>query len=481
MSVFQASRPAPPRRLRPAALPAAAALLALAGGCDGSFSMGGPGEETESAAAPERERTRVRVAELEQREMVHAIETHTVVESERQIQLFPRIAGVVTEVLVEEGDMVSAGQVLLRMDRRELELSLEEAQVSADEARSTVDQLELAAREAESRVAALQRSFEQAERDHTRNERIAITEGDGPALISEKDLDASRLVRDTALGELEQARLALERARVEQAAARTAVARAVLVGKQAEIALSHTELVAPFDGVIAERTAELGDMASTATPAYVLSDPFRLRVRFFRPQRELDLFSRAATEEVASGAHELAIEATAEAHPGRAFRGRIQRIAPTIDTAAGAFRVTAELERSAIDDTHAVLLPGMLVRLRIVTDRHPDALVVPKRAVRREGDATLVFAVRDDVARRIEVHEGFTSDEHVEITVADDSELAPGDLIVVVGNRDLEDGVEVDIEDRRPAAAEEAPAEPAVADGDVEDAQAASGDEIAGG
>ncbi len=459
--------PRPPHRPRRAPL-AALAVAALAAACDVQF---GPpeGDDEVQASAPERERTRVRVAEVEAREMVFAIETHTVVESERQIQVFPRDVGVVMEVLVEEGDSVAAGQALARLDRRERELAVDEAAVAADEARATIDQLELVAKETEARVAALRRTFEQAERDHARNERIAATGGEGPALISDKDLDASRLARDSARGELEQALLALERARVEQTSARTAIDRADLAKKQAEVALSHTELVAPFDGVIAERTVELGDMASTSTPAFVLTDPFHLRVRFYRPQRELGLFTLDPADAASASAPDLAIEATAEAFPGRTFRGTIQRVAPTIDSEAGAFRVTASLDRTAVDDSSAVLLPGMLVRLRIVTDRHPDALVVPKRAVRREGDATLVFAVEDGLARRVEVREGFTTDEDVEVIVADGSRLAPGDRVVVVGNRDLEDGAEVEIEGPRtpPAAATAASEGASPAEGDA--------------
>src|SRR6185503_17074739 len=97
-----------------------------------------------------------------------------------------------------------------------------------------------------------------------------------------------------------------------------------------------------------------GDTIAASTPAFVLTDPTRLRAIFHRPQRELEMF-RGALHASGNGgsdgpATELAIVATAEAMPGKHFRGRIERIAPTIDAASGNFRVTARMEAQADDD-----------------------------------------------------------------------------------------------------------------------------------
>ena len=87
---------------------------------------------------------------------------------------------------------------------------------------------------------------------------------------------------------------------------------------------------------------------------------------------------------------------------------------------------------------------GMLLRLRLVTERHEDALTLPKRALRREGETTLVFVAEEGRARRVQVEEGFSSDEHVEVT-AIDGRLEEGMQVVVVGNRDLEDGQRIEL------------------------------------
>ncbi|MCA9001333.1 MAG: hypothetical protein KDB61_05385, partial [Planctomycetes bacterium] len=109
--------------------------------------------------------------------------------------------------------------------------------------------------------------------------------------------------------------------------------------------------------------------------------------------------------------------------------------------------VTIALEQPAADDARPPLLPGMMVRLFIITERHPEALVVQKRALRREGDRRHIFVVREGVAQRVNVEEGLLGELDVEIFPPDGSDLVVGDQVVVVGGRDLEDGARVQATD----------------------------------
>ena len=110
----------------------------------------------------------------------------------------------------------------------------------------------------------------------------------------------------------------------------------------------------------------------------------------------------------------------------------------------------------------------MLVRLSIVTDRHSDALVVPKRALRREADQVFLFVADGEVARKIEVQEGFSDDNHVEVFSVSGPPLAVGMDVIVVGSRDLEDGVAVRVENEQPDdGADEGPGEAAPDESDA--------------
>lgn len=378
------------------------------------------------------------------------LETTTTVESEREIQVFSRATGNAVEVLAEEGDRVAAGAVLARLDRREQELAVRDAQVALDEARTAQKRAELAVPEAREKLKNARRAAEQAEIDYQRDLKLASS-GDLPSSVSKKALDASLLARDNALHQIEQDELALRRAEFESNSSTTAIARAEVQLERARVALSHTEVSAPFAGVIAKRSVKVGDAVGPAAAVYTLTDPDKLRAVFHRPQRELALFARA---DGAASAARLEVWATTEALPDRTFRGEVLRTSPTVDAASGSFRVTATLER---ESDGARLLPGMLVRLRIAVGSHPQALVVPKRAFSREGGQGHVFAVRDGVARRVEVEEGYSDDQRMELVLAAGAKLEVGEPVILVGGRDIEDGTLVDAQSET-AAAPRAPA-----------------------
>jgi membrane fusion protein (multidrug efflux system) len=445
--------------------------LVLLAGCRPEDAALAGSAATETGLKP-RERSRVLVERVVEREMVRTLETTTKIESEFQHEIVPRASGLITEVLVDEGDHVAQGQVLARLDDREARIGVGEAEVALKQARDDVPKLELAIQEAEARADNARRTYEQAQRDLERNETIATAADDRPGLLSAKELELSRLQRDQALSNHDTAKVALQRARIEFDNAKNSVARAELALEQARLLYSYMEIVAPAKGVIALRALHVGDsVAATASfsaragvAGFTLVDTDDLRVVFYRPQRELALFRpRSEANGGSEKVPDLELTAETEALPGAKFRGSIERVSPTIDAQSGAFRVTARMQVEAIDDPSAKLLPGMLVRLAIVTERHPHALVVPKRAVLREGEVARIVVVRDGRARRLTVEEGLADDEFVEVRAHGDDALAVGDQVVVVGNRDLEDGAEVEIE--TPANDAAPPAKPAESDG----------------
>ncbi|MBK7641724.1 MAG: efflux RND transporter periplasmic adaptor subunit [Planctomycetes bacterium] len=424
-------------------------LACLAAACSGK-SPADPGAS--AAALKKREAPRVRAEPVVQREMVRTLESTTVVESEKEIKLFPRASGTLLEMKVEEGDSVEAGAVLALLDAREAQAKVDEARVALQEAQDSDAKLAIQEREAQSKVESARLGMEQKVREYDRNEKAA-------GIISEQALDQLRLARDTSRSDFDAAKLALERAQADTKASKTTQEKSRLALERAQLDLSYTQVVAPFAGVIAQRSVKVGDQVSPATQAFVLTDAQNLRAVFYRPQRELALFQPAAGQQ--EGLSAIEIRASAEALPGVALRGQIQLVSPSIDAQSGNFRVTARLETAGGKNEPRKLLPGMLVKLSIVTDRHPGALVVPKRALRREGEANLLFVVREGHARRVEVDEGFTDDQFEEVIPHEGFTLAPGEAVVVVGNRELEDGAEVELEASAPKPVEKPADKPA--------------------
>ncbi len=442
----------------PLALALASQILAGLAGlfCAACGSEIAGGEDEAAGGARKHAAPLVIAAVVEKSPMVRYLETTTKIESEREITIHPETAGIVVAVLAEEGDEVEAGDVLCELERADEELAKRDAEVALKESQNALGQPALDRAEAEARLTSAELAEEQAKRDYDRDQRL-FEATDVASAVSRQKLEASRLAMETAKSNRELAQIALEKVGLAKDQAQTAVDRAQVALGRAEHALLQRTVKAPFAGTVATRFVRPGQSVSPAEPIFVLTDTEHIRAVFFRAQEELDLF-RLSAEGLDGSA--LTFEATTEALPGQRFTGRVLRVSPTIDRDSGQFRVTGIFDPPAAGGP--ALLPGMLVRLRIATDRHTDALVVVKRAVRREGEVAFVLKIgADDTLERIAVHEGFEDDQRVEIVPASAGALSAGDRIVAVGSRDLEHGDKVKLEGAEvpPADAEPAPAE----------------------
>ena len=428
----------------------AAAFLALAacspGGIEtanGAERADGEGSEATFEGLKRAQATKVLTAPLDQREMVRVITTTVTAESETEIQVFPRTAGMVQSVVVEEGDRVQRDDVLIEIDPRGYQAALAAARIALREAGDARRTIELTVDETGAMVQRAQLTYDQSVRELERKE-------DASNVISRNDLDLLSLSVSTNKADLSAQEIAAQKASAALASQEIAIERAQLQIDRAELDLSFTKVVAPFDGVIARRDVRVGDLVSNAASVFVLTDIDNVRAVVSRAQRELTFFrnaedrARKASDGDATGREALDIVIEPEALPGAQYTGRILIVSPTIAAPSGQIRVTLGVDQPGPGDSRLPVLPGMLLRVRIVTERHPDALVVPKRALVREGDSYFVFTIDDGAARRVEVREGFTDDEEVEVIPETPGDLEVGATIVVVGNRELDDGDRVE-------------------------------------
>jgi membrane fusion protein (multidrug efflux system) len=124
--------------------------------------------------------------------------------------------------------------------------------------------------------------------------------------------------------------------------------------------------------------------------------------------------------------------------PGAVIVGAVERIAPTVDMETGTVKVTAALIPGDLR-----IPAGILVKIKLVLDRHESALLIPKKALFHEGDFVYCYVVREDKAVRVEVFGGYETDEEIE--AAEGTLLLADDVVVVVGADRLGDGDSVEI------------------------------------
>ena len=187
-----------------------------------------------------------------------------------------------------------------------------------------------------------------------------------------------------------------------------------------------SRITAPIAGVITSRLVKLGERVTADKALFRIVEMVDKITVIQVPEREI---SRLKSGQPAY--------LTTDNLPGRKFTGGIKRIAPAVDPASGTFKVTVGLK-----DPQGELRPGMFVAVHIITDTHPNALLIPKEALVYENGLAHVFIVEQDtVARRMRLEPGFGDENYMEAL----SIVQENDKVVTVGQNGLKDGSRVKV------------------------------------
>ena len=235
---------------------------------------------------------------------------------ENQVELAAQRDGVVAQVLVETGASVKRGQLLAKLDDRQLTADRDAA---AAKARST--EADLKNWEATLKVA-------QAERD--RSEQLWAAK-----IIAKNQQEKAKFQYDATAFEVERQR---EDMKYAQETARSL-----------ELELGKTRIIAPFDGVVARRYLHVGQQVAKNDRLFWISAVSPLRVKFALPESYLGRV-RKGTELI------VATSAT----PGEVHQARVVLVSPVVDPSSDTIDVTAELQGPS-----AGLRPGMTVNIRL--------------------------------------------------------------------------------------------------------------------
>ena len=273
----------------------------------------------------------------------------------REVSLAFRTPGRVSQVLVDEGDVVQAGQVLARLDTTPQDNSLHSAQaaLATAQARNALVHHGFRTEEiqqAQERVNAASASLTEAQIQLSRQSTL-VPAGATP----QKALDAAQSAHDQAQANLKAAQaqlLLLQRGnRVEEVAESDAAvlqARANL--DSAKLAQSDGGLVAPSAGIILTRAIEPGTMVQVGSPAFSLSLTRPVWVRAYVPEVQLGQFPNGAK-----------VELFTDSRPGQPYHGVVGFVSPT-----------AEFTPKSVETTD--LRTTLVYRIRIVVSDADEQL-----------------------------------------------------------------------------------------------------------
>ncbi len=375
-------------------------------------------DATESEPARLVRTTNVRIGTIR-----NEIETSGDLEAEFWADLHPRSSGFVRTLSVEEGDRVEHDAILATLDDDQVRLELTSAEIRIRETERQLERQAATIAELEQRLE--QQKLLEARKLQEYSRAVDIPEG----VLSEEEVAEKRYQYEDAKIARGAAELALRGAE-EDARVTTARLEAAEVERDvAALMLEHTNIRAPIPGVIAERNIRVGARIGPESKAFTLVDTSRLVAYVHVPQREVRFLAAGQRAEI-----------RCDAVPGRVFTGRVRTVSPVID--AGNLKLTLE-----VDNPEDLLIPGMFLSIRIILDEHENARLVPKKALLHDRDRPYVFVVRDGIARRVDIEQGYRDRDSVEALVPDDATAeALAAPVVIRGQENLEDGVRVRIE-----------------------------------
>jgi RND family efflux transporter MFP subunit len=311
---------------------------------------------------------------------------------EATVDVAPRVGGRIESVLVKMGDRVAKGQLIAKMEDRDITEQIKQAQANLE-----VNTATASARENDLRVA--QNNFTRAQAQ------------DKAGLVSKQQLEDAESRYNAALAQVDVAR-----AQATQTRARI---------DELKITLGNTNILSPVDGFVGRRNLDPGAFAGTNTIICSVVDIDTVRLVANLVEKD---FRR-----IAPG---VEARVRVDAFEGETFAGKVSRVAPVFDPATRT--ATMEIE---VPNPGFRLKPGMYARVQLTVDRRSNALVVPRAAVVDIEGQRGVFLVDGQTARFRAVQTGLQDNERVEIL----SGLQEHERVVTVGSLALRDGDRISV------------------------------------
>tara|TARA_B100000959_G_scaffold180159_1_gene188479 strand:- start:6684 stop:7865 length:1182 start_codon:yes stop_codon:yes gene_type:complete len=343
----------------------------------------------------------VNVSILTQRVISPSILASGFLAHEEEVMLSSEVIGKVSELFVEEGDVVTQGRLVLRVDDKNFIAGFEQSEAAVSITAIDIERQEI-------RIENLKRQFERSESLYERD------------LIGEEAFEVARNQLDLANIDLlsSRARLAQAKAQLDQ------------VNDQ----LSKTQIISPIDGVITSLDIKVGETAiasSTNIPGsslMTIANPASIYTEVLVDEADV------ANIEVGQRTEIVAI-----AYPDQPMQGVVRFIANTAKIAQGRQGLSFVVKIDITDPGDVILRPGMSCRAEIFTRQDQEVAAVPIQAILFEEDRAelrsdyFIFVNDDGVARKTKVEVGLSDDEYQELMSEIDADVE----IVIGPNQEL--------------------------------------------
>jgi len=323
-------------------------------------------------------------------------------------QVGSEISGVVLQRLVQEGDQVKPGDLLVVLKSDELLAQVRQAELALTELASSRRP------QAAAELASAKAQLEQASREATRRRNAEA------GILSREEVEQAVEAERVARNNYETARVkaaVLAAGQVEEASLREQLA-------VAQAQLAKTKIRAAVAGTVLTRDVEPGDLVQPGQTLFTIALTGNTEIRVPLDERNLPQLALQQNTTVIS-----------DAYPDQSFPARINFIAPSIDPQRGTVEV-----RLTVNPVPDFLRQDMTVSVNVETAKRARALAIPNDALSSiKGDKAVVLMVRDGKVQRQQITLGLRGLAMSEVK----SGLSEGDQVLADGESSLEDGTRV--------------------------------------
>ena len=328
------------------------------------------------------------------------------VTSIQQVNLVPRVEGVLNSVNFQEGSIVTAGSLLFEIEKDTYQANLDGAKATLEAANAT--------------LLNAQATLNQASSTAERQNKLLASKA-----VAQEAVDQANTSRDSAAAQVKQAQ-----AQIDQAQSQV---------KLAELNLSYTDIKTPIAGRIGKTQLTAGNLVSPSTgvlATVIQMDP--IRVVFSISDREyLQVIDHLKPTNAGFEGDAAQYHPSLQLPDGTAYdqKGKITFIDNQINAGTGTVAVYAEFPNPKLQ-----LIPGQFVSVGVEQGTSTELPVVPATAVQQDRDGNYVFVLGEGnlaTIRRVVLSDRVGNDWAVE------TGLANGDVVISSGIQKIKPGIVV--------------------------------------
>ena len=313
--------------------------------------------------------------------------------SPEQARISSEVAGIVRDVRVQLGTEVKAGDVIARLEPRELQLALDRAESALRqvEAQLGIDHLKKKDAPADDEIASVRQAT--ANRDDARSAFERAEQLSGRGLLTQADRDSA------------ETRLKIAEANYQATLDTVHSLKASLQDRRASYELAQKKVAdavirAPVAGSISERLIQPGEFIRENIPVATIVQMNPLKLKTAIQEKHASLITPGQT-----------VEFDVEAFLGRKFKGRIAYVSPAVDQATRTFAVEA-----LVDNADRQLKPGFFAKGVVLTRVDENVIAVAEDSISTLAGVSTVYVIEGGKARAQQVTLGARQNSLVEIT-----------------------------------------------------------------